>query len=199
MNERLTLVVLIIALLMFANLEGFGNSPDTVVEKYLKAVRAGDYERAYTYISRTDKTIIEWLELIRYIRREAPQPIISMIDLAHSLSRQQIVKTTIHGSKAVVVVDSVVPDMAEALEIASSRAAIEVMHEHGTLPMRERHGVCELAIEDGRWRITCVRGVSAGQAAELATELAEKMLGREEAAELAQKIKNFQKQRGKGT
>lgn len=199
MNERLTLVLLIVALLAFINLGRPQDSPDAVVEKYLKAVRAGDYERAYTHISRTDKTIIEWLELIRYIRREAPEPIVSMIDLAHSLSRQQIVKTTIDGSKAVVEVDSVVPDMEKALDIARSGAAIEVMFEHGTLPMRERHGVCELAVENRQWRITCVRGVSAGQAAELATELAEKILGKEDAAKLAQKIEDFQKGRERGT
>ncbi|MFQ5861613.1 MAG: hypothetical protein ACE5IC_00650 [Candidatus Brocadiales bacterium] len=199
MNERITLVILVMALLVLINLGDLQDSPDAVVEKYLKAVRAGDYETAYTYISRTDNTIIEWLELIRYIRREAPAPIVSMIDLAHFLSRQQIVKTTINGGKAVVEVDSVVPDMGKTLDIARSEAAVGVMHEHGTLPMRERHGICELAVEDGRWRITCVRGISASQAAELATELAEKILGKEDAAKLAQKIEDFQKRRKRGT
>ncbi|HCN20294.1 MAG: hypothetical protein A2060_06765 [Planctomycetes bacterium GWA2_50_13] len=199
MNKRFTLFILLTALLGFLGFAQPQNSPDLVVEKYLEAVRAGDYDKAYTYISRTDDTIIEWLELIRYIRREAPESITSLIDMAHSMSRQQISKTTIDGCTAMVEVDSIVLDMEEVLNTACSAEALKAMFEYGVPPMKERHGICELAVEDGLWRITCVRGVSAGQAAELATDLAEKILGKEDAAKLAQKIEDFQKSRKRGT
>lgn len=199
MNKRLALIIVLMTLLPFANTAHAQDSPDLVVENYLKAVRAGDYEEAYTYISRTDSTIIEWLELIRFIRREAPEPIVALIDMAHSMSRQQITKTTIDGNTATIEVDSIVPNMKEALRLVGSAGAAKAMFEYGSPPMKERHGISELAIEDGEWKITCIRGVSAGQAAQLATGLAKKILGKEDAARLAQQIKDFQKGRKEKT
>ncbi|MHC4197496.1 MAG: hypothetical protein ACYSRP_06255 [Planctomycetota bacterium] len=199
MKVRLTLIIITIALSIFVNMGHAQASPETVVERYLAAVRAGDYETAYTYISSNDDDIIEWLELIRYIRREGPEPVVSLIDLAHSISRQRIAKTTIDGDRAVVEVDSIVPDMAKALNAVSSGGAAKAMFEYGVPPMKTRHGICELAVEDGEWKITCVRGVSAGQAAELATELAEKILTEEDAARLVRQIKDFQKGRKEKT
>ncbi len=199
MKTRLTLITIATALSILVNMDHVQASPEAVVEKYLKAVRAGDYEEAYTYISRNDDTIIGWLELIRFIRREAPEPIVSLIDMAHSMSRQQITRTTIDGNTATVEVDSIVPNMKEALRVVGSAGAAKAMFVYGVPPMRVRHGVCELAVEEGQWKITCVRGVSAGQAAELATRLAEGILGKEDAAKLAQQIKDFQKSREEKT
>ena len=199
MSRKFTLFILLMVLLGSFGFAQPQDSPGMVVEKYLRAVRAGDYDMAYTHISRNDDTIIEWLELIRYIRREAPESITSLIGMAHSMSRQRITKTTVDGDTATVEVDSIVLNIKEAINVAGSAAALQAMFEHGVPPVRERHGICELAVEDGQWRITCVRGVSAGQAAKLAIELAEKILDKEEAAELAQKIEDFQKRRKKGT
>ena len=199
MKVRLTLIIITMALSMLVNIGRAQASPEAVVERYLTAVRVGDYETAYTYISSNDEDIIEWLELIRYIRREGPEPVVSLIDLAHSISRQRITKTTIDGDRAVVEVDSIVPDMAKALDAVSSGGAAKALFEYGVPPMRERHGICELAVEDGEWKITCVRGVSAGQAAKLATELAKKILTKEAAARLARQIENFQKDRKEKT
>jgi hypothetical protein len=199
MNSRLSLIIVVIVLSTVINPGQLQASPEAVVERYLAAVRVGDYETAYTYISSNDNDIIEWLELIRYIRREGPEPVVSLIDLAHSISRQRITKTTIDGDRAVVEVDSIVPDMAKALDVVSSGGAAKAMFEYGVPPMKERHGICELAVEDGEWKITCVRGVSAGQAAKLATELAEKILTKEDAARLARQIEDFQKNRKEKT
>ncbi len=199
MNTRPLLIIVAMILSTVINPGRLYASPEAVVERYLAAVRAGDYETAYTCISSDDDTIIEWLELIRYIRREGPEPVVSLIDLAHSISRQRITKTTIEGDRAVVEVDSIVPDMAKALNAVSGGGAARALFEYGVPPMKTRHGICELALEDGGWKITCVRGVSAGQAAELATDLAEKILTEEAAARLARQIEDFQKRRKEKT
>ncbi len=199
MKVRLTLIIITMALSMFVNIGSAHASPEAVVERYLAAVRAGDYEKAYTCISSDDDTIIEWLELIRYIRCEGPEPVVSLIDLAHSISRQRIIKTAIDGDRAVVEVDSIVPDMAKALNAVSGGGAARALFEYGVPPMKTRHGICELAVEGGEGTGTRVRGGAAGQAADLATELAEKILTKEAAARLARQIEDFQKNRKEKT
>lgn len=196
--DRIIAVLLLVTMLAFISLSHPQDSPDMVVEKYLKAVRASDYERAYTFISKSDSTIIDWLELIRYIKKVAPPQLATLIDLAHCATRQEIVKTTVEGNTAVVEIHSVVPDMEETLKVTRNVEEIKFLLAHGTLPIRERLGACELIVEEGVWKISRVRGVSAGQAAEIATDLAEQILGKDEAERLAQKIKEFGQRRAEG-
>lgn len=195
--DRIIAILLLVAMLGLTSLS-LQDSPDLVVDKYLKAVRASDYERAYTFIAKSDTTIIGWLELIRYIKQVAPPQLTSLIDLAHCATRQEIVKTTVNGNAAMVEIRSVVPDMEETLKITHKVEEIKSLLDQGRLPIRERLGVCELVVEEGVWRISRMRGVSAGQAAEIATDLAEQILGKDEAERLAQKIKEFERRRAEG-
>ena len=69
-----------------------------VIEKYLDAVRSNNYDRAYSFISKTDTTIIDWLELIKYIKKITPPKLTKVIDLAHRAVRQEIVSTSVGGN-----------------------------------------------------------------------------------------------------
>ena len=184
----LSLVVIIVFTTRTASSQ---NSPDIVVEKYLTAVRANDYEKAYTFISKSDNTIIEWLEQLRYIKQIAPPQLIALIDIAHSASKQEIVKTTVEGDNAIVEIHSLVPDMGETLKITNRVEEIKSLLDQGILPMREKEGIFELIVEGDLWKISIMRGVTADQAAEIASDLAEQILGKEEAEKLSKKIKEF--------
>ena len=184
----LSLVVIIVFTTRTASSQ---NSPDIVVEKYLTAVRANDYEKAYTFISKSDNTIIEWLEQLRYIKQIAPPQLIALIDIAHSASKQEIVKTTVEGDNAIVEIHSLVPDMGETLKITNRVEEIKSLLDQGILPMREKEGIFELIVEGDLWKISMMRGVTADQAAEIASDLAEQILGKEEAEKLSKKIKEF--------
>ena len=184
----LSLVVIIVFTTRTASSQ---NSPDIVVEKYLTAVRANDYEKAYTFISKSDNTIIEWLEQLRYIKQIAPPQLIALIDIAHSASKQEIVKTTVEGDNAIVEIHSLVPDMGETLKITNRVEEINSLLDQGILPMREKEGIFELIVEGDLWKISMMRGVTADQAAEIASDLAEQILGKEEAEKLSKKIKEF--------
>lgn len=50
MNSRLSLIIVLIVLSTVINPGQLQASPEAVVERYLAAVRVGDYETAYTYI-----------------------------------------------------------------------------------------------------------------------------------------------------
>ncbi len=195
--NRIIAVLLIVTMIALISLSP-QDSPDVVVEKYLKAVSASDYERAYIFISKSDTTIISWLELIKYVKQIAPPQLSTLIDLAHCATKQEIVKTTVEGNTAVVEIHSVVPDMEETLRITHKVEEIKSLLVQGTLPMRKRVGACELVVEEGVWKISLVRGVSAGQAAEIATDLAEQILGKDEAEKLSKKIKDFGRRSAKG-
>lgn len=195
--DKIIAVLLVVTMLALISLSP-QDSPDIVVEKYLEAVRANDYERAYTFISKSDTTIISWLELLRHIKQIAPPQLTTLIDLAHRATRQEIVKTAVEGNTAAVEIHSVVPDMEETLRITHKVEEIKSLLDQGTLPMRERVGTCELVVEEGVWKISMVRGVSAGQAAEIATDLAEQILGKDEAEKLSKKIKDFGRRSAKG-
>ena len=116
--NRITAILLFVVITAFTTRTVFSQaSPDVVVEKYLTAVRANDYEKAYTFISKSDNTIIEWLELLRYIKQIAPPQLVKLINLAHSASKQEIVKTTVEGGNAVVEIHSRVPHIQQTLKI----------------------------------------------------------------------------------
>ena len=199
MNRIITILSLVVITAFTTRTVFSQDSPDMVVEKYLTAVRANDYEKAYTFISKSDTTIIEWLEQLRYIKQIAPPQLIALIDLAHSASKQEIVKTTVEGDNAVVEIHSRVPDMEETLKITTRVDEIKYLLNYGTLPMREKAGFFELLIEEGQWKISMMRGVTADQAAEIATDLAEQILGKEEAEKLSKKIKEFSRRPAKST
>ena len=199
MNRIITILSLVVITAFTTRTVFSQDSPDMVVEKYLTAVRANDYEKAYTFISKSDTTIIEWLEQLRYIKQIAPPQLIALIDLAHSASKQEIVKTTVEGGNAVVEIHSRVPDMEETLKITTRVDEIKYLLNYGTLPMREKAGFFELLIEEGQWKISMMRGVTADQAAEIATDLAEQILGKEEAEKLSKKIKEFSRRPAKST
>ncbi|HEY4481926.1 MAG TPA: hypothetical protein VI489_03650, partial [Candidatus Brocadiaceae bacterium] len=92
-----------------------------------------------------------------------------------------------------------VPDMEETLKITTRVDEIKYLLNYGTLPMREKAGFFELLIEEGQWKISMMRGVTADQAAEIATDLAEQILGKEEAEKLSKKIKEFSRRPAKST
>ena len=190
--KRIIAVLSIVVIIVFTTRTASSqNSPDIVVEKYLTAVRANDYEKAYTFISKSDNTIIEWLEQLRYIKQIAPPQLIALIDIAHSASKQEIVKTTVEGDNAIVEIHSLVPDMEETLKITNRVQEIKSLLDQGILPMREKEGIFELIVEGDLWKISMMRGVTADQAAEIASDLAEQILGKEEAEKLSKKIKEF--------
>jgi hypothetical protein len=190
--KRIIAVLSLVLIIVFTTRTASSrDSPDIVVEKYLTAVRANDYEKAYTFISKSDNTIIEWLEQLRYIKQIAPPQLIALIDIAHSASKQEIVKTTVEGDNAIVEIHSLVPDMGETLKITNRAEEIKALLDQDILPMREKEGIFELILEGDLWKISMMRGVTADQAAEIASDLAEQILGKEEAEKLSNKIKEF--------
>ena len=191
MKRIIAVLSLVVITVFITRTASSQNSPDIVVEKYLTAVRANDYEKAYTFISKSDNTIIEWLEQLRYIKQIAPPQLIALIDIAHSASKQDIVKTTVEGDNAIVEIHSLVPDMGETLKITNRVEEIKSLLDQGILPMREKEGIFELIVEGDLWKISMMRGVTADQAAEIASDLAEQILGKEEAEKLSKKIKEF--------
>lgn len=67
--KKIVLTVFI-SVIVFTGLSRAQDSPGTIVEKYLEAVRNNDYDRAYSFISKADTTIIHWLKLIQYIKKD---------------------------------------------------------------------------------------------------------------------------------
>ena len=174
------------------------DAPKVVVEKYLKAVRNNNYDEAYSCISKTDTTIINWLELIKYVRKIAPPKLTKVIDLAHNATKQEIVSTSVGGNTAKVKILSMVPDMEETLRVTQDPEDIKSLLDSGGLPKKERLGECTLVVEDDMWKISKVSGVSSGQAAEIATDFAELILGKDEAQRISKKISEFARKREEG-
>ncbi len=187
-----------VAVMAFAEVGYVQDSPRVIVENYLNAVRNNDYDRAYSFISKTDTTIINWLELIKYIRKITPPRLTEVIDLAHNAARQEIVSMSVGNNTALVKTYSRVPDMEETLRVTQNPDDIKFLLNSGGLPMKERFGECTLIIEDGAWKISKVKGISSDQAAEIAMDFAELLLGKDEAKMLSKKIDEFMKQQDKG-
>ncbi|MDO8141115.1 MAG: hypothetical protein Q6358_06405 [Candidatus Brocadiales bacterium] len=185
---RTIISILFITMIAFTGISYAQDSPKVVVEKYLKAVRNNNYEEAYSYIAKTDTTIIDWLELIKYVRKIAPPKLTKVIDLAHNATKQEIVSTSVGGNTAKVKILSVVPDMEETLRITQDTEDIKSLLDRGGLPKKERLGECTLVVEDDLWKISKVSGVSSGQAAEIAADFAELILGKDEAERISKKI-----------
>ncbi|HHT9108895.1 MAG TPA: hypothetical protein ACFYD9_09630 [Candidatus Wunengus sp. YC64] len=174
------------------------DSPKVVIEKYLDAVRNNNYDKAYSFISKTDTTIINWLELIKYIKKITPPKLTKVIDLAHRAVRQEIVSTSVGGNTAIVKIHSRIPNMEETLKVTQNPEDIKSLLDRGELPMKERFGECTLVVEDDTWKISEVKGISSDQAAELATDFAERILGKDEAKRISREISEFAKKQEKG-
>ena len=195
---RTIISILFITMIAFTGVSYAQDSPKVVVEKYLKAVRNNNYDEAYSYIAKTDTTIIDWLELIKYVRKIAPPKLTKVIDLAHNATKQEIVSTSVGGNTAIVKIHSMVPDMEETLRVTQDTEDIKSLLDRGGLPRKERSGECTLVVEDDLWKISKVSGVSSGQAAEIATDFAELILGKDEAKRISNKISEFGKKREEG-
>ena len=195
---RKTISILFISIIVLTGACYAKDSPKVVIEKYLDAVRNNDYDSAYSFISKTDTTIIDWLELIKYIKKITPPKLTKVIDLAHRAVRQEIVSTSVGGNTAIVKIYSRIPDMEEALKVTQNPEDIKSLLDRGELPMKERLGECTLVVEDDTWKISRVKGISSDQAAEIATDFAERILGKEEAKRLSREISEFAKKQEKG-
>ena len=195
---RKTISILFISIIVLTGACYAKDSPKVVTEKYLDAVRNNDYDRAYSFISKTDTTIIDWLELIKYIKKITPPKLTKVIDLAHRAVRQEIVSTSVGGNTAIVKIHSRIPDMEETLKVTQNPEDIKSRLDRGELPMKERFGECTLVVEDDTWKILRVKGISSDQAAELATDFAERILGKAEAKRISREISEFAKKQEKG-
>ncbi|MBE7445649.1 MAG: hypothetical protein HS132_10535 [Planctomycetia bacterium] len=195
---RKTISILFVSIIGLTGACYAKDPPKVVIEKYLNAVRNNDYDRAYSFISKTDTTIIDWLELIKYIKKITPPKLTRVIDLAHRAVRQEIASTSVGGNTAIVKIHSRIPDMEEALKVTQNPEDIKSLLDRGELPMKERFGECTLVVEDDTWKISKVKGISSDQAAELATDFAERILGKDEAKRLSKEISEFAKRQERG-
>ncbi|HHT9113270.1 MAG TPA: hypothetical protein ACFYD0_08105 [Candidatus Wunengus sp. YC65] len=195
---RKTISILFISIIALTGACYAKDSPKVVIEKYLDAVRNNEYDKAYSFISKTDTTIIDWLELIKYIKKITPPRLTKVIDLAHRAVRQEIVSTSVGGNTAIVKIHSRIPDMEETLKVTQNPEDIKSLLDRGELPMKERLGECTLVVEDDTWKISEVKGISSDQAAELATDFAERILGKDEAKRISKEISEFAKKQEKG-
>jgi len=195
---RKTISILFISIIVLTGACYAKDSPKVVIEKYLDAVRNNNYDKAYSFISKTDTTIIDWLELIKYIKKITPPKLTKVINLAHRAVRQEIVSTSVGGNTAIVKIHSRIPDMEETLKVTLNPEDIKSLLDRGELPMKERLGECTLVVEDDTWKISMVKGISSDQAAELATDFAERILGKDEAKRISREISEFAKKQEKG-
>ena len=88
--------------------------------------------------------------------------------------------------------------MEETLKVTQNPEDIKSLLDRGELPMKERLGECTLVVEDDTWKISRVKGISSDQAAELATDFAERILGKDEAKRISREISEFAKKLEKG-
>ena len=190
--------ILFVTLIISTGVSYAQDSPRVVAEKYLDAVRNNDYDRAYSFISKTDTTVIDWLALLKYIKKITPPKLTSVINLAHNAVRQEIVSISVGDNTAIVKIHSRVPDMEETFKITQNPEDIKSLLNRGGLPMKERLGECTLVVEDGAWKISRIKGISSDQAAELATDFAELILGKDEARRISREISEFTNKQEKG-
>ena len=173
-------------------------TPEVVIKKYLDAVISNDYQTAYTLVSDQNSDIREWLELLNFVTSVAPEKLISIIHLAHSFTTHQVLQIDLpNDGTAVIKVESTVPDMEKALEIAHSENEIKSLYDNGSLPLKQKQGTFILCIENNIWKIKEMEGTSGDSASKIAMVLAEKLLSKEESLKLDKEIKNYQnKKRG---
>ncbi len=193
-------IAIVLASLQLGTKQVFGfqkETPEIVIEKYLNAVISNDYQTAYTYISDYNKEIREWLEFLNFVSSIAPKKLISIIHLAHSLTRHQIVQIDLTSDgTAVVNVESIVPDMEKIFEITHSEDKIKSLYDNGSLPLKQKQRTYILGKENNFWKIKQVEGVSGDAVSQLSLDLAEKLLSKEDIIKLDNEIRNYRNKKG---
>ncbi|MEE9532654.1 MAG: hypothetical protein V3W52_16870 [Syntrophobacteria bacterium] len=193
-------IAIVLASLQLGTKQVFGlqkETPEIVIEKYLNAVTSNDYQTAYTYISDYNKEIREWLEFLNFVSSIAPKKLISIIHLAHSLTRHQIVQIDLTSDgTAVVNVESIVPDMEKIFEITHSEDKIKSLYDNGSLPLKQKQRTYILGKENNFWKIKQVEGVSGDAVSQLSLDLAEKLLSKEDIIKLDNEIRNYRNKKG---
>ncbi|MFQ5541990.1 MAG: cytochrome c oxidase assembly protein, partial [Candidatus Binatia bacterium] len=168
----LILLILPVIYLLTAQAPSPTQEPEKVVKKYLKAIYALDYERAYDWISERDQKLKNKTE---YLRENAP-----FSGTALELSRKlaEIIeifdmRTEIQGKRAFISFTARLPDAnapslqklvldfdPDRLSRLSSEekrsivTTLKSMRKDGTLVMLEGEESLELVKEQDRWRIS---------------------------------------------
>ncbi len=168
-------------------------TPEAVMGQYLDAVISNDYETAYTLVSEENEDIREWLEFLTFVTSVAPEKLISTIHLAHSLTRHRILQIDLPGDGTTTIqVESTVPDMEKIVEITHSEDEIKSLYDNGGLPFKQKQGTFTLGMENSIWKIREMEGASGDSASNIAMDLAEKLLTKEESQKLDNEIRNYQ-------
>jgi len=168
-------------------------TPEVVINRYLTAVISNDYETAYTLVSDDNEEIREWLEFLNFVTSVAPEKIVSIIHLAHSLTRHQVVQIDLPNDGTTVInVESTVPDMEEIFKITHSGNKIKSLYDNGSLPLKKKQGTFILVNENNNWKIKEIKGTSGDSVSKVAMDLVEKLLSKEESMKLNKEIRNYQ-------
>ncbi len=189
-------IAIVLASLQYGTKQVFSfqkETPEVVLGKYLNAVISNDYQTAYTLVSDQNEDIREWLEFLRFVTSIAPEKLISIVHLAHSFTRHQVLQIDLpNDGTAVINVESTVPDMEKVLEITHSEHEIKSLYENGSLPLKQKQGTFILGMENNIWKIKEMEGTSGDSASKIALDLAEKLLSKEESLKLNNEIRNYQ-------
>jgi hypothetical protein len=168
-------------------------TPEVVINKYLTAVISNDYETAYTLVSDDNEDVREWLEFLHFVTGIAPEKIVSIIHLAHSLTKHQIVQIDLpNDGTTVISVESTVPDMEEIFKITHSENEIKSLYDNGSLPLKKKQGIFVLVNENNNWKIKGIKGTSGDSVSKVAMDLVEELLSRDESMKLSKEIRNYQ-------
>lgn len=168
-------------------------TPEVVINKYLKAVISNDYQAAYALVSDDNEEIREWLEFLSFVTGIVPEKLLSTIHLAHSLTKHQILQIDLPADgTAVINVESIVPDMEKILGISHSEDEIKSLYDNGSLPLRQKRGTFILGKESSQWKIKEIEGTTGDSASKIAMDLAEKLLSEEERIKLEEEISKYQ-------
>ena len=175
-------------------------TPEVVINKYLEAVIANDYQAAYALISEDNEDIREWLEFLNFVTGIVPEKLISTIHLSHSLTRHQVLQIDLPADgTAIIKVESTVPDIERVLEITHSEDEIKSLYDNGSLPLKHKQGTFILGRESRSWKIKEIEGATGDSASKIAMDLAEKLLGKEESMKLEKDDQELSEQKEKLT
>ncbi len=189
-------IAFILALLNSGAKQAFSfqrETPEVVINKYLKAVISNDYQAAYTLISDDNDDIREWLEFLNFVTGIVPEKLISTIHLAHSLTKHQILQIDLPADgTAVIKVESIVPDIEKVLEITHSEDEIKSLYDNGRLPLKQKQGTFVLVKESSYWKVKEIEGTTGDSASKIAMDLAKKLLSEEDSIKLEKEIMDYQ-------
>ena len=184
-------ITFVLALLNFGTKQTFSfqrETPEVVINKYLKAVISNDYQAAYTLISDDNEDIREWLEFLDFVTGIVPEKLVSTIHLVHSLTEHQVLQIDVlRDGTAVIIVESTVPDMEKIVEITDSVDEIKSLYNNDVLPLKQKQGTFILVMEGNYWKIRGIEGATGNSASEIAMDLAEELLSEEDSMKLEKK------------